>query len=106
VLDGRDIGTVICPDAAVKLFVTASDEVRADRRWRELVGQGAGISRDTVLEDIRQRDLRDSTRLDAPMRVAEDATVLDTRPTCRSTRRCGGRSPASRARMPVAASPD
>jgi CMP/dCMP kinase len=78
VLDGRDIGTVICPDAAVKLFVTASDEVRADRRWRELVGRGAEATREEVLEDIRQRDLRDSTRADAPMRVAGDATLLDT----------------------------
>jgi CMP/dCMP kinase len=78
VLDGRDIGTVICPDAAVKLFVTASDEVRAERRWRELLGRGAQITRNAVLGDIRERDLRDSSRADAPMRVAEDATLLDT----------------------------
>jgi cytidylate kinase len=78
VLDGRDIGTVICPDAPVKLFVTASDEVRADRRWAELRGRGAAITRDQVLEDIRQRDRRDSMRADAPLRAAEDAKLIDT----------------------------
>jgi cytidylate kinase len=78
VLDGRDIGTVICPDAAVKLFVTASDEVRADRRWAELHARGDGIARADVLADIRRRDLRDSTRLDAPLRAAHDAIILDT----------------------------
>jgi cytidylate kinase len=78
VLDGRDIGTVICPDAPVKLFVTASDEVRADRRWAELRGRGIPVTRDEVLEDIRRRDLRDSSRTDAPLRAAADATLIDT----------------------------
>jgi CMP/dCMP kinase len=78
VLDGRDIGTVICPEAAVKLFVTASDEVRADRRWAELSGRGVAVTRAAVLEDIRRRDQRDSTRSDAPLRAASDAIILDT----------------------------
>jgi CMP/dCMP kinase len=62
---------VICPDAPVKLFITASDEVRADRRWAELRASGSSMTRDEVLEDLRRRDLRDSTRADAPLRVAE-----------------------------------
>jgi CMP/dCMP kinase len=78
VLDGRDIGTVICPDAPVKLFVTASDEVRADRRWQELTRRGSSLTRAEVLDDIRRRDLRDSTRSDAPLRVAEGAKLIDT----------------------------
>jgi CMP/dCMP kinase len=78
VLDGRDIGTVICPDAPVKLFVTASDEVRADRRWQELTRRGSSLTRAEVLDDIRRRDLRDSTRSDAPLRVAEGAKMIDT----------------------------
>jgi CMP/dCMP kinase len=78
VLDGRDIGTVICPTAEVKLFVTATDEVRADRRWAELSQRGEAVTRAEVLEDIRRRDLRDSTRPDAPLRAAGDATILDT----------------------------
>jgi cytidylate kinase len=78
VLDGRDIGTVICPEASVKLFVTASDEVRAERRWAELAARGAAMTREEVLEDIRRRDLRDSTRADSPLRAAEDAKVIDT----------------------------
>jgi cytidylate kinase len=78
VLDGRDIGTVICPDAAVRLFVTATDEVRADRRWAELSQRGEAVTRAEVLDDIRRRDLRDSTRTDAPLRAAPDATILDT----------------------------
>jgi cytidylate kinase len=78
VLDGRDIGTVICPEAAVKLFVTASDEVRAERRWAELRGRGSDVALEEVLDDIRRRDQRDSMRADAPLRVAEDATCIDT----------------------------
>ncbi|MEX0340579.1 MAG: d(CMP) kinase [Arenibacterium sp.] len=78
VLDGRDIGTVICPNAEAKLFVMASAEVRAKRRYSELVGKGHETSIEEVLEDIRQRDARDSERADAPMRAAEDAVVLDT----------------------------
>lgn len=78
VLDGRDIGTVICPDAQVKLFVTASPEVRAERRFLELTGKGANTDYDTVLADVKERDHRDSSRSDAPMKPAEDAVILDT----------------------------
>jgi cytidylate kinase len=74
VLDGRDIGTVICPDADVKIFVTASAECRALRRWKE-TGEG---SYDAVLEQVRIRDARDMDRADAPLRPAEDAVLLDT----------------------------
>ncbi len=73
VLDGRDIGTVICPEAEVKLFVTASPEVRAHRRWLEVGGDEAG-----VLAEVKQRDARDMGRADAPLRPAEDALLLDT----------------------------
>jgi cytidylate kinase len=78
VLDGRDIGTVICPRAEVKLFVTAGAEVRAERRWRELVAGGHSVSREDVLADIRARDARDADRAAAPMRPAADAVLLDT----------------------------
>ncbi|MEL7115502.1 MAG: (d)CMP kinase [Pseudomonadota bacterium] len=78
VLDGRDIGTVICPEAEVKLFVTASDAVRAERRFKELSGKGEAVSLDGVLADLRARDARDRERETAPMRAADDAVVLDT----------------------------
>lgn len=78
VLDGRDIGTVICPDAQVKMFVTASPEARADRRFRELVERDASASYDRILADIRKRDADDAARAVAPLRAAADATVLDT----------------------------
>ena len=78
VLDGRDIGTVICPAAEVKLFVTASAEVRARRRWLELGGETAGQSYDAVLAEVRERDARDMNRADAPLKPAADAVVLDT----------------------------
>ena len=78
VLDGRDIGTVIAPDADVKLFVKATPTIRAQRRHLELRKQGANTSLDKVLADIRARDERDSHRSEAPMRQAEDAAVLDT----------------------------
>ncbi len=78
VLDGRDIGTVIAPDADVKLFVKATPTIRAQRRHLELRKQGANNSLDKVLADIRARDERDSHRSEAPMRQAEDAVVLDT----------------------------
>lgn len=78
ILDGRDIGTVICPDADVKLYVTANAETRADRRWRELAAKGDPISYQTVLDQTRERDSRDSGRADAPLRPADDATLLDT----------------------------
>lgn len=73
VLDGRDIGTVICPEAEVKLYVTASDAVRAHRRWLELGGDEAD-----VLADLRMRDRRDSERATAPLKPAADAVLLDT----------------------------
>jgi len=78
VLDGRDIGTVICPGAQVKLFVTASDVVRAERRYLELSTKGQDVTRDGVLEDLRARDKRDRERDAAPLVAAEDAVVLDT----------------------------
>ena len=78
VLDGRDIGTVICPQAEVKLFVTASVEVRGKRRYNELVGRGDTITLDDVIEDVRARDARDMERVEAPLKPAEDAHVLDT----------------------------
>jgi cytidylate kinase len=78
VLDGRDIGTVIAPEAKVKLFVTASPEVRAERRLRELEGRGMHAHFDDVLADICARDERDSSRDIAPLRPAADAIVLDT----------------------------
>ena len=73
VLDGRDIGTVICPDADVKLFVTASAEVRAHRRWLEVGGDEA-----QVLAEVRERDDRDMNRADAPLKPADDAFLIDT----------------------------
>jgi len=73
VLDGRDIGTVICPEAEMKLFVTASPEVRAHRRWLEVGGDET-----RVLAEVRERDARDMGRADAPLRAAEDAVVIDT----------------------------
>jgi cytidylate kinase len=78
VIDGRDIGTVICPDAPAKLFVTATPEVRAERRWRQLKGQGEAVSLDEVLADIRIRDARDSGRSASPLKAADDAVLLDT----------------------------
>ena len=78
VLDGRDIGTVICPEADVKLFVTATPEERARRRHRELHEAGNCLSEADVLADIRRRDERDQSRAVAPLRQAEDAYLLDT----------------------------
>lgn len=78
VLDGRDIGTVICPEAEVKLFVTASDAERARRRHKELNKAGDCVTLEEVAEDLRQRDARDSARAAAPLRPAEDALMLDT----------------------------
>jgi cytidylate kinase len=78
VLDGRDIGTVIAPEADVKLFVTASPEVRARRRLKELEGRGMRAHFDDVLADIHARDARDSSRDVAPLRPAPDAILLDT----------------------------
>jgi CMP/dCMP kinase len=78
VLDGRDIGTVVCPDADVKLYVTASPEVRAERRYREQLARGEPATLQAVLEDIRRRDERDAGRDVSPMRPADDAFLLDT----------------------------
>jgi cytidylate kinase len=78
VLDGRDIGTVIAPDAGVKLFVTAAPEVRARRRMKELSGRGMSAHFEEVLADIHARDERDSTRPVAPLKQASDALLLDT----------------------------
>lgn len=78
VLDGRDIGTVIAPDADVKLFVTASAEERAGRRWLELAKRGMDVTRDEIQHDIVRRDARDIGRADAPLRPATDALILDT----------------------------
>ena len=77
VLDGRDIGTVVCPDADVKIFLTASPEARADRRHKELLGKGVVSIYSRVLADVKERDLRDGRRKVAPMVRAEDAFVLD-----------------------------
>lgn len=78
VLDGRDVGTVVCPQAELKLFVTASDAERAKRRHAELQAAGDTRSYETVLADIRSRDLRDAERAVAPMKPAADAHLLDT----------------------------
>lgn len=78
VMDGRDIGTVILPDAPVKIFVTASPEVRARRRAKEFQSQGQAVDEATVLADILRRDERDTTRAVAPMKPAADAHLLDT----------------------------
>lgn len=80
VLDGRDIGTVVCPAADVKFFVTASAEVRADRRFKELQEAGKPADYDKILADIKERDERDSNRATAPLKPAADAYVLDTSP--------------------------
>ncbi len=78
VLDGRDVGTVVCPDADVKFFVTASTEVRAERRFKELREAGEDAIYARVLEEMRERDERDTNRAVAPLKPAEDATVIDT----------------------------
>ena len=78
VLDGRDIGTVICPEAEVKLFVTARVEVRAQRRYLELSTKGADVSFEQVAADVNERDARDQDRKEAPLRAAPDAIEIDT----------------------------
>ena len=78
VLDGRDIGTVIAPDADVKIYVTAEPEVRARRRWMQLTGRGEDVAFEAILDDIRKRDARDADRDAAPMVMAADAVLLDT----------------------------
>ena len=78
VIDGRDIGTVIAPEAPAKLYVTATPEIRAERRWKQLSGQGEAVAYADVLADIHRRDARDSGRDSAPMTQASDAVLLDT----------------------------
>ena len=78
VLDGRDIGTAVCPEADVKIYVTATPEVRAERRYLEMQGRGEAATYEGVLADIRRRDQRDASRDTAPMRSADDAFLLDT----------------------------
>ncbi|RJG46913.1 (d)CMP kinase [Mesorhizobium sp. DCY119] len=78
VLDGRDIGTVVCPEAEVKLYVTASAEVRAMRRLRDIEGRGGKADFDEILSDIKLRDERDMGRADSPLKPAADAHLLDT----------------------------
>lgn len=78
ILDGRDIGTVICPDADVKLFVTASLAARAERRWKELAARGEPIELSVLTAQIEARDQRDQNRADAPLKPAPDAHLLDT----------------------------
>jgi CMP/dCMP kinase len=78
VLDGRDIGTVVCPDADVKIYITATPEVRAERRHLEMEERGEAVTYEAVLADIRRRDERDASRAVSPMRPALDAVLLDT----------------------------
>ena len=78
IMDGRDIGTVVLPDADIKIFLTASPEERARRRFAELMGRGTDVSYEEVLSDIVQRDRNDTTRAAAPLRQAEDAILVDT----------------------------
>ncbi|HEY5338895.1 MAG TPA: (d)CMP kinase [Rhizomicrobium sp.] len=78
VIDGRDIGTVVCPDAPAKLFVDAAPEVRAHRRWLELTGHGTAPDEATILREIQERDARDTNRAVSPQKPAADAALLDT----------------------------
>ena len=78
ILDGRDIGTVICPSANVKMFITASAEERARRRHKEALGKGDDVTFETILADIERRDERDQRRAEAPLVAAEDAHLIDT----------------------------
>ena len=77
-MDGRDIGTVVLPDATVKIFLTASPEARATWRWKEYQQKGVEVSYEEVLADVRQRDYQDTHRAAAPLRQADDAQLLDT----------------------------
>lgn len=78
ILDGRDIGTKVFPDADFKFFITASVETRADRRYEQLLAGGTAADRDNVLEDIKKRDINDSTREFSPLKKADDAILIDT----------------------------
>ena len=77
-MDGRDIGTVVLPDATVKIFLTASPEARATRRWKEYQVKGIDTPYEEVLADVKQRDYQDTHRAAAPLKQAEDAVLLDT----------------------------
>lgn len=78
IMDGRDIGTVVLPDAQVKIFLTASAEVRAERRYKELIEKGQQVDYESVLEDMKYRDAQDSSRAAAPLKAADDAIIVDT----------------------------
>ena len=78
ILDGRDIGTVICPNADIKFFITASQEVRARRRYQELIGQGEAITFKEVFDSLVERDQRDTSRQNAPLKQSHDAILIDT----------------------------
>ncbi|WP_341759963.1 (d)CMP kinase [Candidatus Endowatersipora endosymbiont of Watersipora subatra] len=80
ILDGRDVGTIVCPDAQVKFYIIASDTIRAKRRWEEMMNKREGKTEnyDRILEDIRQRDTRDQSREDSPLHPANDAYLIDT----------------------------
>lgn len=78
IMDGRDIGTVILPDADVKVFLTASSDARADRRYKELINKGSKLSYEEVLNDMKRRDEQDINRAAAPLKAAADAVYLDT----------------------------
>ena len=78
ILDGRDICTVVLPDAEVKIFMSASPSARADRRYKEYINQGIDADYDEILHDIEQRDFQDSHRAISPLKKAEDATEIDT----------------------------
>ena len=78
VADGRDMGTVVFPDATLKVFLTASADERARRRYKQLIAKGISVTMDSLLRDIRERDARDAGRAAAPLRPADDAVLLDT----------------------------
>ncbi|MBR6551653.1 MAG: (d)CMP kinase [Clostridia bacterium] len=78
IMDGRDIGTVVLPDAKIKIFLTASPEARADRRFKELQEKGQDVSYDVILKEIKERDYQDMNRATAPLKQAEDAVLVDT----------------------------
>ena len=77
VMDGRDIGSVVFPDADIKLFLTASDTVRANRRYEEMINNGLSVSYDDILNNIRIRDKLDSSRIDSPLKIEKEAVVID-----------------------------
>ena len=78
IMDGRDIGTVVLPDAKIKIYLTASAEARADRRFKELAEKGQQVEYDVILKEIKERDFQDMNREIAPLRQAEDAILVDT----------------------------